>query len=233
MTATTTLQRRAETWWAAAATAMVLAVAGCADVGDTLRADIGAVPVISVNPTVLEIDVTTGEIEAGVVIVTNVGRDTLHVDGVTGGAAGFAVELFPAQIAPGGEADILFSVDPADVVDSVAYFDIESDAANGVVEVTVTAIGDGGTTVTFAQDILPIFEASCIKSGCHAQTNPAAGLYLGSYTLALARVTPGQPSQSLLYLKLQPTGTMPADGGPIPSAQRELIRQWIEDGAPE
>ena len=233
MTATTTLQRRAETWWAAAAAAMVVAVAGCADIGDTLRADIGNVPVISVNPTVLEIDVATGEIEAGVVIVTNVGRDTLHVDGVTGGSAGFEVVTFPTRIAPGGEADILFSVDPADVVDSVAYFDIESDAANGTIEVTVAAIGGGGTTVTFTQDILPIFEASCIKSGCHAQSSPPAGLYLGDYSLTLDRVTPGQPSQSRLYTKLRPTGNMPADGAAIPSDQRELIRQWIEDGAPE
>jgi hypothetical protein len=101
---------------------------------------------------------------------------------------------------------------------------------------TEPRIGDGGgngSGLTFTSDILPIFEASCIKSGCHASAFPPAGLYLGDYNLVIQRVVSGDPSASLLYTKLQPTGNMPADAGPLSETNRELIRQWILDGAQE
>jgi hypothetical protein len=51
-------------------------------------------------------------------------------------------------------------------------------------------------------------------------------------------VVPGDPGQSLLYLKVStdtpPCGKrMPAVGAPLDPAQVDLIRAWIEGGASE
>jgi hypothetical protein len=57
---------------------------------------------------------------------------------------------------------------------------------------------------------------------------------------ALNRVEPGKPDDSYLVRKIEGThaaagGTgdrMPAGGGPLPAAKIEMIRAWIEQGAP-
>lgn len=107
---------------------------------------------------------------------------------------------------------------------------------------------DPGTvpdSVLFTQHVQPIFNARCAVAGCHVQPDPSAELVLSdgqSYVNIVneptvvftpgIRVTPFEPSQSVLYLLVQ-NGTMPAEGSRLTSVQVAIIRKWIEDGAPD
>lgn len=108
---------------------------------------------------------------------------------------------------------------------------------------------DPSTPVRFEQDILPIIQGD---NGCRChlpeQTDPigfvATGLDLSNLD-ALRRggansgsdiVIPGQACRSILYLKTSPAppfgSRMPFDGPPMLSdAQRQLIKDWIVEGA--
>ena len=97
--------------------------------------------------------------------------------------------------------------------------------------------------VSFAKDIQPIFTARCAISGCHVAPTPQAGLVLtpGCYADLVnvptqvftpgVRVTPNDVGASVLYL-LVSSGTMPATGRRLTTAQILAIREWIESGAP-
>jgi len=100
-------------------------------------------------------------------------------------------------------------------------------------------------TVSFSGDIQPVFDANCVA--CHgAAGNGNLDLRPGlawdnligvaSSGYAEVRVDPGNPEESLLYLKL--TGAagagprMPA-GGALEAAAIESFRVWIQAGAPD
>ncbi|RMF61073.1 MAG: hypothetical protein D6746_06025 [Bacteroidetes bacterium] len=103
--------------------------------------------------------------------------------------------------------------------------------------------------VSFA-DVQNIFTASCALSGCHTGTFPPQGLNLSAGQAygnlvgvpsqedpSLNRVEPGDPDRSYLYLKITGApgirgGRMPLGRDPLPQAQIDLIRAWIEAGAP-
>lgn len=100
------------------------------------------------------------------------------------------------------------------------------------------------TDVKFTRDVQPILNSRCAVSGCHVSPLPKAGCDLSadsSYANLVnvptevftpgVRVTPGDLSQSVLYLLIE-RGQMPASGPPVTSAQLTTIRRWIEDGAP-
>lgn len=92
-----------------------------------------------------------------------------------------------------------------------------------------------------------IFTPSCATTGCHAGPNPAQMLDLRapaaddllnveSTEVSKLLVEPGNLANSYLYDKV--TGQMLASGtspmplsGPLPAAQIDLIRRWIEGGA--
>lgn len=94
-----------------------------------------------------------------------------------------------------------------------------------------------------------VFTVTCAVPGCHGGTGAQQGLRLDPGFSAgnlinvpsprdpnLIRVVPGDPDASFLIQKLQGTQTlgdrMP-DGGPyLTTAQVNVIRQWIQDGAP-
>lgn len=112
---------------------------------------------------------------------------------------------------------------------------------------------------TFRGDVVPIVRSSCALTACHASgksnlgihlTHDAAQLYAElqkeSPTHTGVRfVVPGNPDQSLFYLKMEGTqatlgskcvGTQPCGvemppGELLPKEQRDLVRRWIENGA--
>jgi mono/diheme cytochrome c family protein len=99
------------------------------------------------------------------------------------------------------------------------------------------------TTVSFADDVQPIFDTNCV--GCHGDGGNA-GLDLRSgpsYTnlvqipateSALNRVERDEPLQSWLYLKMtgqQNVGTEMPPGGPLDATVTDVVRTWIEEGA--
>lgn len=86
------------------------------------------------------------------------------------------------------------------------------------------------TDLSFADDIIPIFNASCNFSGCHAAGAvppdlTAAGAYNSLHALNMVDVD--NPSNSRLYKSIT-TGTMKTFSD---AAQAKLILAWIQQGA--
>jgi mono/diheme cytochrome c family protein len=103
--------------------------------------------------------------------------------------------------------------------------------------------------VSFSRDLVPLFQANC--AGCH-DPGGSSGIILRlsqaeSYNFLvnqnsvqapqLVYVTPFDPQDSLLYLKVSlsnpPVGDrMPQFSPPLTSAQIAMIENWIAAGAP-
>ena len=99
--------------------------------------------------------------------------------------------------------------------------------------------------VTYATDIKPIFEASCVK--CHGAEKPKAGLKLTSLEGALKGtkegkvIEPGQSTKSALVISVacisdddetwMPPKNNKAKIAPLTKEQVGLIRAWVDQGA--
>ncbi len=98
-------------------------------------------------------------------------------------------------------------------------------------EATETAEGAASRPVSFASDVLPIFQANC--SGCHGNSG---GLNLASYETLMAggrrgaAIVPGDAESSRLVQYVR-SGRMPP-GGRLPDAEIQLIVDWVNAGAP-
>ena len=94
-----------------------------------------------------------------------------------------------------------------------------------------TVTPGGSTTVSFATDILPWMQSTCL--GCHGGI---AGMWLIDYDHAILpsmngpTIYPGDPERSPLYFYVR-DGLMPAHGDPVPEDQVDLLRRWIAEGA--
>lgn len=95
-------------------------------------------------------------------------------------------------------------------------------------------------TVSFADDVAPIFRQRCAQ--CHGAEDEdgvraEAGLMLLTYEQVMAGsefgtvVEAGDPAKSYL-LEMIVEGDMPEEGDPVPAEEIEIIRAWIEAGAP-
>lgn len=96
-------------------------------------------------------------------------------------------------------------------------------------------------TVSFADDILPIFRQRCAE--CHGaedengEVRTEVSLNLLEYERVMAGsefgtvIEAGDPANSFL-LDMIVDGTMPEQGDPVPEEEIALIRAWIEAGAP-
>ena len=93
---------------------------------------------------------------------------------------------------------------------------------------------------SFADDILPIFQESCVR--CHGEVDESgfpyteAGLSLMTYEDVMngsefgSVIEPGNPDDSYLLTQVE-NGDMPDEGEPLTAEQIALIREWIEAGA--
>jgi mono/diheme cytochrome c family protein len=87
----------------------------------------------------------------------------------------------------------------------------------------------------YERDIAPVLETHCVR--CHGSGKPQAsldartraGLIRGG--VSGAALTPGSPEKSPMYTRIR-AGEMPLGGQPLPQADVERIRAWIEAGAP-
>ena len=106
----------------------------------------------------------------------------------------------------------------------------------------------------FEQIQREVFDVHCLSAGCHDVASQEAGLVLDagvSYedlvdvaptnavagAQGLLRVTPGDPEQSYLLVKLVNPGPalgsrMPLGQPPLTADEIDLVRSWILDGAP-
>ena len=92
--------------------------------------------------------------------------------------------------------------------------------------------------VDFVRDIQPILQKSCYS--CHGPKLQMSRLRLDSKRTALAGgqsgrpIQPGNASESLLYKRIAGIGDqprMPMEGDPLPAAEIEMVRAWIDQGA--
>ncbi len=130
------------------------------------------------------------------------------------------------------------------VTDSQGLADPSPDTRTVVVE-------GGGGGATFSQVQSQIFTASCAFAGCHGGSSPAQGMNLSAGAAygnivnvpsnerpTLDRIEPNSPAASYLFLKV--TGDpsiagsrMPLGGPPLSATLIDLLRDWIERGAPD
>ena len=95
--------------------------------------------------------------------------------------------------------------------------------------------GGDPATVSFANDILPIFERRCVK--CHGGEKTEEGLVLKSHAEVLAGswngpvIEPGNLEESFLIEQIV-KGKMPKKGPRLLPAEIRLISAWVEAGAP-
>lgn len=88
--------------------------------------------------------------------------------------------------------------------------------------------------MSFARDVLPIFQQSCVH--CHSGPNAPRELRLISHpdvmkgTNVRKVILPGQPDQSVLVDAVE-VGYMPMGGPPLPAEKVALIRAWVAAGA--
>lgn len=109
-----------------------------------------------------------------------------------------------------------------------------TEAATATEPAAATQPAAEGATVSFANDILPIFESRCIN--CHGGERTQEGLDLKTHASLMAGssngsvVTPGDAANSLL-VELVVTQKMPKRGPKLTPAQVQLITDWVNQGA--
>ena len=93
------------------------------------------------------------------------------------------------------------------------------------------------SNVSYGQQVQPLFDQACNYSGCHDDGQHQSDLRLTTYDntvrMIAGIVRPGNPSQSLLVLRIQGSITprMPPDGNGLSDNQINGIRTWIAEGA--
>ena len=101
-------------------------------------------------------------------------------------------------------------------------------------QISVTPTQAAVTSVSFVNNVLPIFENSCAK--CHGVEQIKEGLDLRTYETLIAGsfngtvVTPGNAKDSFLVQQLL-KGEMPKRGPKLTLAQIQIIIDWINAGA--
>ncbi len=93
------------------------------------------------------------------------------------------------------------------------------------------------TSLCFERDILPIFISNCAKSGCHDAASHQEGFVFTSWeTITGKDFTPGDPEDTELFEKITEDDhddrMPPPPNAPLTTEQIELIREWINRGAP-
>ncbi len=112
------------------------------------------------------------------------------------------------------------------------------------IEIRVTP---GGSGVSFANQVQPIFTTNCVNAGCHPGGGAPFSLRAGESYRELVnqdasggpcrgqkRVLPRDPANSVLVKRLEGStcgNLMPLGGSPLPAASIQLIRDWISQGA--
>ena len=94
------------------------------------------------------------------------------------------------------------------------------------------------TTVSFSQDVVPIFNKNCNTSGCHSGTSPSGNLNLEA-SVAYAQLTrKGKgyidtltPQYSVLYASMNATTNPMPPNGRLDNCTLALILKWVEQKA--
>jgi mono/diheme cytochrome c family protein len=107
-------------------------------------------------------------------------------------------------------------------------------APSATIEATLTPGTAIAGPVSYAGQIAPLFEATCVS--CHGAETKEAGLALHTYAAVMAGsefgtvVEAGNPAGSLL-IDMIAAGEMPQDADALSPEQVALVRSWIQAGA--
>lgn len=85
--------------------------------------------------------------------------------------------------------------------------------------------------ISFANDIIPVFDRGCNMSGCHSQGGFSPDLTpANAYADLFAEnmIDTINPPNSILYKKMAPGGSMNSF---TKKGEPELVLRWIEEGA--
>jgi len=85
------------------------------------------------------------------------------------------------------------------------------------------------TNVTYTASIEPIMSAKC--TGCHSGADPEAGISLESYAQVSSEALFGEVLAAVQHQ--DGVTNMPYNSTQLPQCEIDLIRIWIENGAPE
>ena len=113
----------------------------------------------------------------------------------------------------------------------------------------IPQVGDGTSSVSYSQDILPMLaQGGCLSSGCHGGNNVSSGYTLDTYEglfgpgeqagiLNMCNVVAGDPEACYLLHKLNEAlpligVRMPNTGLWLSDEHYQLLQTWIIDGAP-
>src|SRR5882724_7303593 len=87
--------------------------------------------------------------------------------------------------------------------------------------------------VNFEEQIVPILVKHC--RACHSPQKAEGALRITTRVGSMKAIVPGSPEKSPLYLRIEipagKPGAMPPDGPQLSQQQRDLIRDWIKEGA--
>src|SRR5688572_22587174 len=89
--------------------------------------------------------------------------------------------------------------------------------------------------LTFEKSVLPIFQAKCLS--CHGEKRQRGGLDLRTKSAIVkggesgTSLKPGSLKESLLWEKIR-TDEMPDAKEKLTAREKDIIRKWIEAGAP-
>ncbi len=108
--------------------------------------------------------------------------------------------------------------------------------ANLAVAVLFTIVARAEDKITYQDNVLPLIQANCAK--CHNEDKRKADLDLTSYQGVLkgsgsgAVVISGNPDGSKLWKAITQTEdpTMPPNQPPLPTAELDLFKKWIQGG---
>ena len=88
--------------------------------------------------------------------------------------------------------------------------------------------------VDFEHEIKPFIESACLR--CHHEGSDESELLLDSKEASGETIVAGKAAESTFYSRLllpaDEEGAMPPEGPRIEGRQLELVRQWIDEGAP-
>ena len=93
-------------------------------------------------------------------------------------------------------------------------------------------------SVSFANDLIPLFNKHCNGSGCHAGTNPGGNLSLDSAAAYNQLMNPASgyvdtinPSYSVLYAEMNSESNPMPPTGKLDKCSLELVLKWIKQKA--
>jgi hypothetical protein len=82
---------------------------------------------------------------------------------------------------------------------------------------------------SYQKDVLPILERNC--TSCHGGKNRRGGVDVSTYALVSKVVKPGNPADSTLLESIVSGNMPPKKPTAVSEAERQLIREWIIQGA--